>query len=117
MEARSSLLQIPLPSNALPLNGRLNGALDGHLIDLQRSTRDLEVFDLALQLGDPPARLIDAADFVFRLLRKVSKLAQNSRNSARRCRRRKQMTLAREQGTYRALLTTNSRGSGSTREQ
>jgi hypothetical protein len=28
----------------------------------------ISAFDLALQLGDPPARLIEAADFLLRLL-------------------------------------------------
>jgi hypothetical protein len=83
-KARLLLLQFSLPCNALPLNGRLNGALDSHPIDLLRCTPALEVLDLPLQLGEPLARLIEAADFVFRLLWQVRKLTQHSANRPRR---------------------------------
>lgn len=93
-KTHTALLQFPLLRGTLPLNGALNGALDGRLIDPLRPTRSLKVFDLPLQLGDPPARLSEPANFVFRFLWQVCKLAQYSANGARRRRRRKQMTLA-----------------------
>jgi hypothetical protein len=85
------MLQFPLPLNALLLNRRRNGAVDGHLVDLLRSARALEV---ALQLGDSPARLIEASDFLLRLLWQVSKLVQYSANRTRWLRRRKKVPLA-----------------------
>jgi hypothetical protein len=93
-EARPALLQFPLPHNALPLNSKLNGTLDGQVIGLLRCTRALVVFDLALQFGDSPARLIEASDFLFHLMRQVGKLGQHSANRARWRRRREKMTLA-----------------------
>jgi hypothetical protein len=90
-KACPALLQFPLPLNALSLNRRHNGAVDGHPVDLLRCTRALE---MALQLGDPPARLIEASDFLFRLLWQVSKFVQYCTNSARCSRRRKKVPLA-----------------------
>src|SRR6266851_1183474 len=92
-KTHAALLQFPLPRSALPLNSRRNGTLDGQVIGLLRCTRTLVVYDLALQLDDPAARLIQASDFVLCLLWQVSKLAQYTANSARRRRRREQMTL------------------------
>ena len=89
-----ALLQFPLPRGALPLNSRLNGTLDELVIVLLRSTRALVVFDLPLQFGDSPARLIEASDFLFHLMRQVTKLGQHSANRPRWRRRREKMTLA-----------------------
>jgi hypothetical protein len=50
---------------------------------------------LTLQFGDPPARPIEASNFVLRLLWQIRKPAQHSANRARRRRRRKKMTLTR----------------------
>src|SRR5712692_763118 len=93
-KTHAALLQFPLPRGALPLNGALNGALDGRLIDPLRPIRSLRVFDLALQFGDSPARLIEASDFLFYLMRQVTKLGQHSANRPRWRRRREKMPLA-----------------------
>src|SRR5713226_1269147 len=93
-KTHAALLQFPLPRSALPLNSRLNGTLDGQVIGLLRCTRTLVVYDLALQLDDPAARLIEASDFLFYLMRQVTKLGQHSANRPRWRRRREKMTLA-----------------------
>src|SRR5712692_2173889 len=93
-KTHAALLQFPLPHGALPLNSRLNSTLDGQVIGLRRCTRALVVFDLALQFGDSPARLIEASDFLFYLMRQVTKLGQHSANRPRWRRRREKMTLA-----------------------
>src|SRR6266852_5532120 len=92
-KTHAALLQFPPPRGALPLNSRLNGTLDGQVIDLLRCTRALLVFDLALQFGNSPARLIEASDFLFYLMRQVTKLGQHSANRPRWRRRREKMTL------------------------
>jgi hypothetical protein len=81
-------------TRAFPLHGSGNSSIDCCPIDLWHSARVVEAFDLAFQLGDPPARLIKVPDFALRLLWQACKLGQHSANRPRRRWRGEQMTLA-----------------------
>ena len=54
----------------------------------------LKAFDFSLLFSDSPARLIEVADFLFRFLGQVRKLAENTADCLRWRRRGEQMPLA-----------------------